>query len=97
MLGSMEVPLQRELATRLHDDTLDLVTVADVHALVIAPWTVDATVLDRGSMFVGLELFDKRLHLLGLGTRGDQYRIAPWTTTMTSSSPTTAVSTVSSE
>src|SRR5437667_9352270 len=41
MLGAMEVLLQRELASRLHDNTLHPVTRGNVDILVIAPWAID--------------------------------------------------------
>src|SRR5262245_4580712 len=47
MLGAMEVLLQRELASRLHDNTLHLVARGNIHVLVIAPRAINASVLDR--------------------------------------------------
>src|SRR5215831_5093010 len=59
MLGAMEVLLQRELASRLHDDAFHSVARGNIHILVIAPWAIDATVLDRRAMVVRLELLDQ--------------------------------------
>src|SRR6516165_12174294 len=75
MLGAMKVLLQRELASRLHDNTLHPVARGNIHVLVIAPWAIDAAVLDRRAMVVRLELLDQRLHLLGLRARPDQHGI----------------------
>src|SRR5262249_976938 len=65
MLGAVEVLLQRELASWLHDNTLHPVARGNIHIVIIAPWAIDAAVLDRGAMVVRLELLDPRLPLLG--------------------------------
>jgi hypothetical protein len=47
VLGAMEMLLQRQLGAFLHDDALDLIARAHVDALIIAPGSIDAPVLDR--------------------------------------------------
>src|SRR5262249_61699274 len=71
MLGAMEVLLQPELASRLHDNALLPVARGNIDVLVIAPWAIDAAVLDRRTMVVGVQLLDQRLHLFGLRARAD--------------------------
>ena len=69
MFRPVEVLLRRELAARLYDDALHSVTRSDVYVLIVAPRAIDAAVLDRRAMVVGLELPDQRLHPLGLRAR----------------------------
>src|SRR5262245_4466581 len=64
MLGAMEVLLQRELASWLHDNALDPIARGHIDVLVITPRTINAAMLDRCAMVVRLELLHQFLHLL---------------------------------
>ena len=75
VLGAMEVLLQREFASWLHDDALDPVARGRIDILVISPGTIDAAMLDRGAMVVRLELFDQCLDLLRLRARTYQHGV----------------------
>src|SRR6266550_5220746 len=75
MLGTMEMLLQRERASRLHDNALNPVSWGRVDILVIAPRTINAAMLDRRTMVMRFELLDQCLHLLGLRARADQYGV----------------------
>src|SRR5215468_1814794 len=75
MFGTMEMLLQRELAPRLHDNAFDAIARGAIDILVVAPWAVNATMLDRRAMVVRLEPLDECLHLLGLRARADQYGV----------------------
>jgi len=51
MLGAMEMLLQRQLGAGFDHDALDLIARAGVDALVVAPWPVDAPMLDGSRRF----------------------------------------------
>ncbi len=65
MFGAVEMLLERQARARLHQNPFDLVARAPIDALIIAPWAIDAFVLDHLAAFVPPELIDQRLHLVG--------------------------------
>src|SRR5262249_57811572 len=67
--------LQRQLATRLYDYTLNSVTCGQVDVLIVAPGPVHAAVLDCRARVLRFELFDQLLNVLGSRARHDEDRI----------------------
>src|ERR1700674_1903416 len=75
MLRTVMVALQRQLAAGLHHDAFDLIALAPVQALIPAPRTIDAIVLEREVAAGPFQIFDHKLDVLGVVLRGNEHGV----------------------
>ena len=75
MLGAVVVHLQTQLGTRAHTDALDLVALADIHAVIRAPGAGYFAVLHRLGDLVRIQTRHHLLDLFDLAAVGYQHGV----------------------